>query len=225
MDLSRISHNELIELITRECKNEKAWREFIRRYNTFIASVVLRQCKYLNYSAGENQLEDLIHQVYLKLLEDNCKALKVFKRQYENAIFKYLRTIAIRVVLIEFAKSRALKRSPRGGTASLDRYGWDMHHNHLLDLTHFIPDSNWDKNIKRQELAEEINLCLDKILEQNRNANRNKLIFRYYLFAGFEVREIASLPQITLSEKRISNLITDLKEKIRLCLKSRNIFS
>lgn len=200
------------------------WREFIRRFNRYIALVITQECRHLQYQAGLNQIDDIISNVYLRLIDNNCKALKRFKGKYKNSIFNYLKIIAIRMVHIHYDYHRRKGRMPEGGFVSLDETSWDIHTEQKMNLLEILPDKDWENKINIENLISEIDHCLDKILEHNRNAPRDKFIFKLYHFKDFDVAEIAQIPGVTLSEKRISNLISELKIKVRACLRAGRFF-
>ena len=154
-------------------------------------------------------------------MNNDCESLKRFTSLYENAILKHLKMTAIRAVYTDFTAWKAQKRRPAGGIVSLHQQAeWTIHENRKLDLVDILPANDSGET---SELIEEIQFCLNKILHGSRNAERNKLIFEYYFYHGFEAEEIASQLGLDLTAKRVENLIREIKQALRQCLHERGI--
>jgi len=102
MKLKEISHSELVNLCSQESKDRYAWIEFCSRFDQHIWSVINRECRekniFENFSQPKQVMNDLVQEVYVKLIEKDKKALRDFQGRYENSIFLYLGTIAKNVV-------------------------------------------------------------------------------------------------------------------------------
>ncbi|MDQ7051364.1 MAG: hypothetical protein Q9P14_00095 [candidate division KSB1 bacterium] len=86
-----------------------------------------------------------------------------------------------------------------------------------------IPEATFGETTKFAELREEVEYCLEKSTTGSRRPERDRLIFYLYIFEGMDVPSITAFAGIDLTEKRVSNLISELKEKVRQCLQSRGI--
>ncbi len=218
------SHNDLIRYLAQHPDAQEAWEEFCNRFHELIFSVVIQTCQHLNYLRGLNELDDLVHNVYLKLLENDCHALKSYRGKYENSFLKYLRIISVRVVLLQVSQGSTQTRSPSGGVLSLDdprQLDTDMRATRLIDM---IPSREGETQKAYTELLEEVVYCLEKTTRTSRYPERDRLIFQLYLLDEYEVKQIVQFPGLgKLTEKRISNLISELKEKVRNCLEKRGI--
>ncbi len=223
MDISKLSHNALISYLANNLDDRDGWEEFHRRFNRFITSVIIRTCRKIPYHRGLNELNDLVHNVYVKLLERNGKALKGYKGQYENTIFEWLRVISIRIVLYDFNSNTSRSRTPEGGLFSIDEPYSGLDRNRLRGWQEIIPEGTFDETTNYAELREEIEYCLEKSTAGSRSPERDRLIFHLYIFDGMDVPSITAFAGIDLTEKRVSNLISELKEKVRQCLQSRGI--
>ncbi len=220
-NLSKLTNVQLVQMIANEPWNEKAWREFLHRFHKYVSFTIYSVCKRLGYAEGVAKVEDLAQEVYIKLLNNNCEPLKRFTSLYENAILKHLKMTAIRAVYTDFTAWKAQKRRPAGGIVSLHRQAeWTIHENRKLDLVDILPANDSGET---SELIEEIQLCLNKILHGSRNADRNKLIFEYYFYHGFDAVEIASQLGLHLTAKRVENLIGEIRQAVRQCLRDHGI--
>lgn len=83
------------ELINRVLSGEKrAWNFFVEKYANLIYSAII--CTFHQYGrkAGPETLADLYQDVFVKLIKDNCKALRAFQGRNKCKLSTYLREIA-----------------------------------------------------------------------------------------------------------------------------------
>ncbi len=223
MDHTKLTHNDLIYYLAMHIDDRKGWEEFYNRYHRFITATIIKTCRKIAYTRGLNELEDLVHNVYVKLLDKNGKALRDYKGQYKNTIFEWLRVISIRIVLHDLNQASAQSRSPGGKLLSIDQPQASGNHDRATTWKELIPDGIDSGQLQFQELKEEIDYCLKKCTAGSRSPERDRLIFQLYIFEGLDIPTISRFPGINLTEKRVANLISELKEKIRHCLQSRGI--
>lgn len=211
-DFGLISPKKLIHFIAQHPNDQKAWNEFFRRYHQHIGQTIYKAVRRYGHPDGIAIVEDLVQEVYKKLVAENCRALSVFKSDAENGIFKYLQIIAIRIVLNEITRKKAKKFppfSPKSDNSEIDK---------LLP-----PD--WRDKARYDDLVAQIETCLEKILQGRRHANRDRLIIRYYLFDELKPDEIVSITPsealstpVDLSSKRVANIIGETLKKLRDCM-------
>jgi DNA-directed RNA polymerase specialized sigma24 family protein len=205
IEFKKLSHNQLIAYMARHSGDNAAWREFLTRFQNYIAAVIIKECKRINYSQGLNNLEDILQKVYLRLLDNDSRALRNFHGQYENAIVLYLKIITINVVRSE------MKASSRERSVELDNRD-----ENLLDL---LPDNSTLDKMSSNDLNDAIKSCLRKIEHMRRNGVRDVLLFGYYFYKKFKIEEIAALQVFSeLSQKRIANIVAEIKAELRDCL-------
>lgn len=220
-NLNKLTNVQLVHKIANEPWNEEAWREFLHRFHKYVSFTIYSVCKRLGYTEGVAKVEDLTQEVYLKLLNNDCEPLKRFTSLYENAILKHLKMTAIRAVYTDYTAWKAKKRRPAGGIVSLHQQAeWSIHENRKLDLMDILPANDFGDT---SELIEEIQFCLNMILHRSRNADRNKLLFEYYFYHGFDAVEIASQICVNLTAKRVGKLISEIKQAVRRCLRDHGI--
>jgi hypothetical protein len=212
MDLKKLTNRQLVELMAKEHGHNGAWKEFLDRFHKFVCYTIYKECKRVGYEEGVTYVEDIAFAVYEKLLRNNSEALKNFRSEHENAIYKYLQIIAIRSVLVGFAHDRTQTHHPSGGWVSLD----------TLAEVGIIP-KNSEGSTNMSELKEEVEFCLQQIFHDSRHQERDMLIFKFYFFGQLKSDEITSLLHFDLSTKRVSNIIADNTPKLRKCLIERGI--
>src|ERR1051326_4710348 len=80
---------------------EEHWREFVRRTQPLVASVIINTVGRWKQPAP-SLVDDLIQDTYVKLFANDKKALRSIKNEHENTIFGYLKVVASNVVRDNF---------------------------------------------------------------------------------------------------------------------------
>lgn len=228
MHLKNCKNTELVDLCAQEPWNRKAWLEFYNRFDERIWLVIYRECKALGIIKQDAQFQetvkDLVQDVYVKLTDNNCRALKNFVGASENSIYTYLGIIAKNVVRNYHIKISAQKRPSSqkliDDAINISERGEKILVRDVGNLSY----SGVEEEFSIVILKEEIDEILDKILK-SKDKDRNKLIFKLYFYEGFSAEEIASRFKFNLSAKRIRNLVTEIKKKLRQELLERRMFA
>lgn len=210
---NKLSHNKLIRLIAENPENEVLWREFTNRFAKLIVATIMRESNRLNFTKGCQNVNDLLQEVYLNLLKNNCRALKNFKGRHKNSIVRYLMISASHVVRTHFSRTLSQKRKQNGETVYIDD---DRHLPNTLKprTAENLRDRNWNAQMRAGELIEEVEYCLKKAIKSSRHPQRDMQIFRYYVYDGFQTSEIADISKFSITEKRVCNLLTEMKKKV-----------
>ena len=162
-DCGKLNHNDLVKVIAANPLNQKAWREFHKRYHHTIVAAILR----IVNNSTSSYAEDIAQEVYKIIIKDNCQALKRFNGLHENSIFKWLKIIAVREAIKQVHRLPLCRHFDNIDILSKETY-----------LHYWAQDqANFD------ELVETIEFYLDRILGKNPKAERNKLIFRMRFYA------------------------------------------
>jgi|GEM_PF-449476 len=179
----------LARLIARD---ESAWREFLSRYRAIIYGSILKTLDLRR--APEEQAEDIFQEVLLKLLADDCRALRRFQGRAQ--ITTWLARIAINATIDAIRQRRARRElSPPG----------DDEANSAEEVLKRIPV---EPRILEQAVSRNLAGRLLEVLGEE-----DRLILKMYFFAGLKEREIADLldvPLNTLSSRKARAL-----EKLR----------
>ena len=77
-------------------ENQEHWREFVRRTQPLIASVIINTIRRWREPVP-SLVDDLIQDTYLKLFAHERKALRNIRNEYENTIYGYLKIVASNV--------------------------------------------------------------------------------------------------------------------------------
>lgn len=208
MILRELSNTQLVKLCAEDPGNKDAWAEFSFRFDARIKLIVYREAQnkslLTNTRNMKQFLEDLVQDVYLKLIANDCRLLKAFKGVSENSIFSYLGIVAINLVR-NYATSQKTARHFVLEN-SIDK--------ELLE-PYFSIDN--EKDLSFEALKQEIEKILDNNL-MNKDKERDKLIFKLFFYEGFSVEDIAS--ELFLSPLMVKKLLANIKSRLRQKLAS-----
>lgn len=215
-ELSRLTHNQLIQQLALQPRDNLLWQEFKHRYDQHLRRVIFVVCQRKRY-AGIATLDDFAAEVYAKLMENDNHRIKEFNGIFENSIFNYLKIIAINVVLNGVRHDRAKKRPPASRRVPLQ----DDSPERPKNLAEILPSPEALRQHELIELEDAIEFCLNRILHGKKHAHRDKLVFKLHYFKDFSAEHIAQLPAINLSGKRTYGLLKLLLGKVRDCLRKQ----
>lgn len=218
---SELKNKELIEVLAQNAVDEHAWLEFIKRFHRFICSKIYKESEKRSYREGRDYVEDFAQDIYKKLVKNDCQALKVFRCEYDNSIFKYLEIIVIRTIINKQKEFDAQKRLPENELISLNKKFETPGGNKEYSLEDKIDSDDWESIINVIILREDIEFCLNKIFKNNHKKELYKLILRYHIFSGLDSRLIAKSLDTKRSQKTISNIISKTMPSLKACLKKR----
>ena len=175
--------------------DEASWQAFVARFQPLIASNVSRVVRrYGNPSPA--LVDDLIQETYLRLCRDNCHALRKFQGECDESIFGYLKVIATSVALDHFRARATHKRREEVEN----------------DGSHREPATSADA-IERSALLHQMEDCL-----ASTESERDRAIFWLYYRQGYTTRDIASMPDLGLSQKGVESCIYRLTQSLRSTL-------
>jgi RNA polymerase sigma-70 factor (ECF subfamily) len=183
--------------------DERAWTEFIRRFQVVIAAAVLRTARQW-CEPSQAPLDDLIQETYLKLCENDCRLLRLFQPRQQDSIYGFLKVVAANVVHDYFKSALAAKRGisqtePMMGPVQIDSKA------RVAD--------GFDVVSHRLQLEQ-----IDKILTQitaGKDQERKRAIFWLRHQQGLTAREIASIPLIGLTTEGVESVLLRLAIMIR----------
>jgi RNA polymerase sigma factor (sigma-70 family) len=202
---------DLLKLCSKRPPDEAAWEEFVRRYNTTIKAHVVKTFHKKAREESERKpqfpddlIDDLVQAVYMRLVEDQNRALERFEGEYENSIFQYLGMISINVVRDFFREAKAQKR-PKV-TYSLDE---------LLEKSGKDPvfeETRADSNATYT--YDEIEKALRKAVSL-RHRDRDILIFQLRFYEGLTLEEIKQALKLDLSPISVGSILNRITNKMK----------
>jgi RNA polymerase sigma factor (sigma-70 family) len=220
----KYNHAEFIKYLADSPEDQSAWNEFFFRFHKFIYKIVAQLCARLadRYKSFRKYFDcdDLVQEVYSNLVQNNCKALRDFKGETEFAFFTYLSSIAHNVFCNQVETFRAAKR--QGITVSLDDDTKRANHENHIPLNERLESPLFDTELILDStyLRDEIEKIVEKCA-RGPNQPRDCLIFKLAVFEGMRAEEIAKIVPFELTAKRIGNIASDLKQRVRAELLKR----
>lgn len=71
----------------------------MRRFHDYICFVVARELHQQAGTAAPEVMDELVQQVYLKLLAHSAQALRAYRGREESSAYRYLEIVALRTVI------------------------------------------------------------------------------------------------------------------------------
>jgi RNA polymerase sigma factor (sigma-70 family) len=216
-DLRQIDPIELFQLCASNRENGDAWAELLRRYMTKLKYFVhgaLRQvfghstCHDESASTNGLQESDLLQNVIVRLVENNCAAMKRFSGTSENDLLAYLAVICRSSVLDTLRHNNAQKRKPAATESEetvIASIGSLRSANHM----------GFEREILAHEL---VSLSLQTIQAHSRSddvSNRDRLVFKLHFFDGLSYSQIARCRGVNLSKAGVEKLLKRLVGQVQ----------
>jgi len=201
MELQVLSPQELLRLCL-QSPDSASWDEFVRRFQPLIARVVIRTIN--RWTKPDPCLvDDLVHETYVKLFANSCKALREFHCDHENSLFGFLKTVASNVVHDHFRTSYNQKRGRGQAQEDIDY------------LTAILPSpaAGPERHVLIQQILDSL-----RGLAGEPTFKRDWAIFQLYFFDGLTAKAISMLPSIGLEVKGVESTLLRMVRRIRECL-------
>jgi RNA polymerase sigma-70 factor, ECF subfamily len=174
---------------------EEQWREFVRRTQPLIASVIINTVRRWKTPAP-SLVDDLIQDTFVKLFANEKKALRVAKNEHENTIFGYLKVIASNVVRDHF-------RQPANKADEIE----------ISDAV-FPPGPRDRERLEFLQKKEQIKRILE-MLSVSETYDRDVGIFWFFYEQGYTAREISLLPAVGLTVKGVEAVLFRVARFVR----------
>lgn len=222
MNLQQLSNRDLVGRLVTAGPEDPAWFEFVSRFQQRIRRVAYRayvseaaRHPGLDVSSPIEATDDLTQEVFVRLINDERRALAHFRGLNEHSIHSYLQTIAVNLVRDHFKALRAQRKLPAPASISepLRTADGPMDAVTLGDrLPSFVPGP--EQAAESRELRKKISEAVDRAAGRNAS-NRDRLIFRLYFIEGLTIQQIATIRPVGLSpsgiEKRLRRIRSELK--------------
>lgn len=180
-------------------QGEKAWREFVDRFTPLLATTIRRTISRWAESSPA-LVNDLLQEVYYRLCDDDCRALRGFRWLHENSFRGFLKVVASNMVRDHFKKYPPLE--------SLSAEELPVAVQHLLSAEQASNDVRW----------KEIFRAVQTSLFGDHFSKRDSAIFLLYYRYGLSSKEISKL--YGLSARSVERALAGLVRKIRSELQS-----
>jgi RNA polymerase sigma-70 factor (ECF subfamily) len=160
-----------------------------------IASVIINTVRRWKQPAP-SLVDDLIQNTYVKLFDNDKKALRAIKNEHENTIFGYLKVIASNVAKDHFRKPENKADEIELSDAMVPPRPQDRERREFLD-----------KKSQVQEILE--------TLSSSETYDRDVAIFWFFYEQGYTAKEISLLPAVGLTVKGVEAVILRLTRYVR----------
>jgi RNA polymerase sigma factor (sigma-70 family) len=186
---------DLLDLCLRS-NDQAQWQEFVRRTQPLIANVIINTLRRWRDPAP-SLVDDLVQETFLRLLANDCKALRSIRNEYENTIFGYLKVVASNVSCDHF-------RQPRNKVSEVE-----------LDDMVVPPSPDGFDRIQFERLKDQIEACLERGLSSSQTYKRDVAIFWLYYEQGYTAKEVSEIPGMGLSVKGVESTLLRLTRLIK----------
>jgi len=204
---------ELFQVCAADRENSDAWGEFLRRYGTKLRYFIhgaLRQA--FGYSAPQHdtaggiQESDLFQNAILRLVENDCAAMKRFSGSSENDLLAYLAVICRSSVRDTLRRNNALKRrhtAPESDESTP-----------ASAASRRFTDS---PELERAILVDEIVSLTQNTIQRHSGdvSSRDRLVFKLHFFDGLSYSQIAQCKGINLSKAGVEKLLKRLVGRVQ----------
>ncbi len=217
-DLGQIPPVRLVALCAENIGNHELWSEFLRRFSgrvkMFIRGTLRRSAGNSAAFPSSAQLSgateaDLLQSVILRLVDNNCSALKRFRGTTEQEVLAYFAVIARSVVRDFLRRQSALKRPQRLET--IPEQG--------PQITDFPDRSSCGRHhpVEREILVRELVGLSKRAIDDNAAecSDRDRLIFKLYFYGDLSLSQISKCAGIGLSKTGVEKVLDRLEQKIR----------
>ena len=197
--LADLASTELLEVCLRTPSSE-AWKELVRRIHPVVASSVARVARQYSLSSPPF-IEDLTQEVYVRLCEHGCRALREFEGDAPDALSAFLRVVASNIARDRCKALLAQKKGAGKVVPMPDRAD---------DIGVAAPACD---GIEWKLLVGDV----DSILERapGSETRRDRSIFWLYYRQGWSSRDIAAIPSLGLTQKGVESLLHRLAKFVK----------
>ena len=213
-DPGQMDWDELLSACAQDRRNSPLWAEFLGRYGLKIKQFIRGTWSMLvpaDDSAlwGRVEQSDLFQSTIVRLVEQDCAALRRFSGTTEEEWLAYLAVITRSVVRDFLRRRRAIKR-PR----SDESRAWAFQTARSLN-----PGANEaePRAMERKLLAREVTVLCERAIHNlsGESSTRDMLVFQLYFLHDLTARQIAQCRGVNLSKAGVEKLIDRLKDRIR----------
>lgn len=200
---------EALRLLARclQTGTNEDWQRLTAVLQPLIMGVAYRTASRWQPSVQKELVDDLAQEIFLKLLDQDAKALRRFTPTGPDSLFSFVKVIAANHVF-----DRMKSRVPR-------RQGGDSGREALTDNTTSAPNSHFSE---QRLLVRSIEDALIAVT-QGENSSRDRAIFLLHYRHGLTAEAIAKISHFGLSTKGVESTVHRLRASIRRTLVERRI--
>jgi len=217
--MEKLSNNALIKACAESIEDQKAWIEFIRRFDRNIKLSVVRAYKYVSIKALgreiilKEDIRDLVQDVYIKLVRNDCNVLKNFKPKYDAAVYTYLSMVCASVVVDYFKKFGRLKRKVY--TECIDEKSDVINEKNFVNkrLSSFL-QLGPEEEVIAKDFFEKVKSYYCSV-NCRKEDKRRELMFQLYFVHGLSIKDISLIKGLNISLSNANKIVWKMKREIR----------
>lgn len=204
-ELNILPSDKLFGYCASRFDDDSYWVEFVQRFNPCLTNSVYQTYRRFSVDGPPTWeiVSDLLQEVYLRILKDECAALLRFRGTSEFEAEVYLMHIATSVTIDHLRHQRSLKRRVRTESLSNALILEELQDGRVRMTSHYT-----------DKLAENDVIRILNRSFWGRNRKRNILIFLLHFREGLTPREIAEIDFFELSASTVSHILVEMREKI-----------
>ena len=204
-----MEHNSDAELVS-VCaadRGPEVWSKFIERFGTRLTMGVRRAFRRAGVFPGPADIEDLLQEVYCKLLDSGGKVLRNCHGRHGNEVSAYLGRVAESVVLDYLRASAAEKRGKELVIQQKPEQEFE-----LCDLAADRGPSPEERILNRERR----DLVLSRCRKKSSGASATKDLWVFYLafFEGWTSREISKHVRGGLTPSSVDCALHRLRKRL-----------
>jgi len=209
---------ELLALCIADRDADSPWREFLRRITPKIKGFIWGTLRQMSRTAAElneeslpcsgDERSDLFQATILRLVEDDCAALRRFSGTRDEHLMAYLAVIA----------RSAVRDSVKYGLVR------KKHSASLPPKQQAAPDPRLFGAAQRPIRGVEYEVLLKEVRELSnravecvagRSPDRDRLVFQLYFFHDLSLSQIAECKGVNLSKAGVDKVLNRLMDRVR----------
>ncbi len=182
-----------------QCLNgsSKAWRSFIDQFSSLVYYSIKNVLKDSSGNYSKEELEDLHNDVFVSIMENRGKKLRLYEGKNGCSLSTWIRIIAVRVAIDQIRKKKqTISMSEESCVREVEKKNTD-----------FDPVISMENDEKKE--------ILKKIIEEM--PSRDRLFIKLFYYENVSPKEMAKIYNTSISSvySRGSYLKDKIKEKIR----------
>jgi RNA polymerase sigma factor (sigma-70 family) len=201
---SEISSAELLRQCGQKLTDRALWEMFQERFQRLIFTYLYRALKY--HSKTDDLIEvvnDLGQEVYVRLVQHNASLLRNFRGETDLSVAALLGRVCMSVVSDKLRRDGAARRMNNVVSISAAKELLESSRNERDELN-VSAILSWI-DVERMVAAD----------PDQKNAQRNALIFKLHYMDGLTTSEIASYPGFDLTESGVEAVLVRLRKRIK----------
>ncbi len=211
-DFRELDSLRLVALCASDTQSAAHWSEFVRRFGPKLRLFIRGTLWQSAGSAGAQaslfaagvQENDLFQNTVIRLVENNCAALKRFSGNSEADFLAYLAVIS-RSVVRDYMRRHLAQKRPLAAVSS--RRGDADGKSAPAGLQQV------EKSVLARELVGLSRRTIHSL--SGESSGRDWLIFQLYYYDGLSTQQIAQCKTIDLSKAGVEKVLHRLKERVR----------